>query len=203
MKWLLRGFALLMLTTALTACQMATIRPFARSNLGAGLDAYARGQYKTALRILKPLAEQGNPQAQTKLGNMYWLGLGVPESDKLAADWLTRAANQGDSEAEVALGKLYVLGSGVPQNYAKAAQLFRRPAKQGSADAQFFMGMLYSYGNGVPKNLVQAYVWFKRSADRGNTGARDAGNLIMQQMTPDQVAEAETLVKGLPTQKTK
>jgi uncharacterized protein len=203
MKWLFRSFALLMLTTALTACQMATIRPFTGSNLQAGLDAYDRGNYKTAQRLLKPLAEQGNPQAQAKLGNMYWLGLGVPESDKSAAKWLTKAANQGDPEAEVALGKLYVLGSGVPQDYAKAAALFRRPAKQGSADAQFFMGMLYSYGNGVPKNLVKAYMWFKRSADQGNTGARDAANLVMQQMTPDQLAEAESMAKGLPAKKTK
>lgn len=203
MRQLLQGFALLMLVATLTACQTAIVKPpFVKSNLEVGLDAYARGNYKTALDLLKPLAEQGSPQAQTKLGNMYWLGLGVSESNTLAAKWLTKAANQNDPEAAIALGKLYVLGSGVPQNYAKAARLFRGPAQNGSADAQFFMGVLYSYGDGVPKNLVRAYMWFKRSADQGNTGARDAANLIMQQMTPDQVAEAETLAKGLRIKKT-
>ena len=44
-----------------------------------GVDAYDRGDYATALREWKPLAEQGNAPAQFNLGLMYDKGLGVPQ----------------------------------------------------------------------------------------------------------------------------
>ena len=37
--------------------------------------AYARGDYETALRLWRQLADQGNAQAQNKLGEMYLNGL--------------------------------------------------------------------------------------------------------------------------------
>ena len=36
-----------------------------------GIAAYRGGDYATALRILRPLAEQGNAAAQFNLGSMY------------------------------------------------------------------------------------------------------------------------------------
>ena len=53
--------------------------------------AYGRGDYKTAIRLIKPLAEQGNAKSQYNLGLMYALGQGVPqdhaEARKLAQEW--------------------------------------------------------------------------------------------------------------------
>ncbi len=42
-----------------------------------GLAAYKRGDYATALREFRPLAEQGDATAQSVLGNIYGEGLGV------------------------------------------------------------------------------------------------------------------------------
>jgi TPR repeat protein len=42
-----------------------------------GIAAYRSGDYATALRILRPLAEQGNAAAQLNLGSMYAHGQGV------------------------------------------------------------------------------------------------------------------------------
>ncbi len=41
----------------------------------AGVDAYKRGDYDTALNTFRPLAEQGEAQAQFKLGVMYHQGI--------------------------------------------------------------------------------------------------------------------------------
>jgi uncharacterized protein len=41
--------------------------------------AYYAGDYATALRILRPLAEQGEAEAQGKLGFMYANGQGLPQ----------------------------------------------------------------------------------------------------------------------------
>ena len=39
--------------------------------------AYSRGDYTTAYRLWKPLADQGNAYAQFSLGTMYRFGKGV------------------------------------------------------------------------------------------------------------------------------
>ncbi len=44
-----------------------------------GLDAYNRGDYDTALKEMRPLAEQGVAAAQHNLGVMYRMGHGVPQ----------------------------------------------------------------------------------------------------------------------------
>ena len=41
------------------------------------IAAFRSGDYATALRILRPLAEQGNAAAQFNLGSMYAHGQGV------------------------------------------------------------------------------------------------------------------------------
>jgi len=57
-----------------------------------GLNAYKSGDYATALREWKPLAEQGNASAQKNMGVMYERGHGVPQNDKTAVKWYRLAA---------------------------------------------------------------------------------------------------------------
>ncbi len=58
--------------------------------------AYYKGDYATALRVLRPLAEQGEAQAQNNLGAMYAKGQGVPQDYAAAIVWYRKAAEQGD-----------------------------------------------------------------------------------------------------------
>jgi TPR repeat protein len=60
-----------------------------------GLEAAQKGDYATALREWKPLAEQGYAAAQYNLGVMYRQGQGVPQDDKTAVKWLKLSAKQG------------------------------------------------------------------------------------------------------------
>ncbi len=65
-----------------------------------GMDAYNRGDYNTALKEFRPLAEQGFASSQFNLGLMYERGQGVPQDYVRAYRWYTLAANQGDYLAE-------------------------------------------------------------------------------------------------------
>ena len=47
-----------------------------------GIEAYEQGDFETALRELKPLAEQGNEGAQFYLGVMFDRGKGVVQDYK-------------------------------------------------------------------------------------------------------------------------
>ncbi len=59
----------------------------------AGVDAYNRGDYATALREMQLLAEQGNASAQFNLGFMYNKGQGVPQDYTEAVKWYRLAAD--------------------------------------------------------------------------------------------------------------
>src|SRR5262245_20471904 len=72
--------------------------------------AYSKGDYATALRLLRPLADQGLAKAQIILGIMYANGQGAPKSDTEAMKWYRLAADQGDAGAQTALGVIYVNG---------------------------------------------------------------------------------------------
>jgi len=61
--------------------------------------AMKRHDYKTALRLIRPLAEQGDANAQYNLGVFYDNGLGVPQDRIRAYMWLCLAAMQGRDRA--------------------------------------------------------------------------------------------------------
>ena len=71
----------------------------AQAGFEEGLAAADRGDYATALRELRPLAEQGFANAQANLGFMYAYGRGVPESLVHAFAWWNLAAGQGVKRA--------------------------------------------------------------------------------------------------------
>ena len=75
---------------------------------------------KGEVEILQEAAEQGDTEAQAKLGRAYYYGEGVPQDYKEAAKWYRKAAEQGVDATMVALGALYLQGEGVPQDYVQA-----------------------------------------------------------------------------------
>jgi TPR repeat protein len=85
-----------------------------------GVSAFNRQEYLLASQNFFPLAEQGDPAAQTYLGFMFETGRGVPRNYTEAAMWYRRAAEQGDSLAQYSLGLLYDKGQGVPQDIVEA-----------------------------------------------------------------------------------
>src|SRR4030088_3500844 len=68
-----------------------------------GMAAYNRGDYMPAIRLFRPLAEQGNAKAQNVLGVMYRRGQGVARNSMRAFLWLNRAAARGDAIAKAEL----------------------------------------------------------------------------------------------------
>jgi len=84
----------------------------------------------------QPDAEAGDPDAQVKLGLMYFAGEGVPRDRAEAAKWMRLAAEQGHADAQNYLGIFNKWGTGVAENDAEATKWFRLAAEQGHADAQ-------------------------------------------------------------------
>ena len=139
------------------------------------ITAAQSGDYATALRKWRPLAEQGNARAQTMLGVMYHNGKGVPQNYKTAVKWYTLAADQGIANAQNNLGGMYDNGRGVPQDYKTAVKWYSLSAEQGYANAQNNLGLMYDNGRGVLQDYKTAVKWWRLAAEQGH--ARAQGNL--------------------------
>jgi hypothetical protein len=134
--------------------------------------AYRKGDYATALRLIRPLADKGNAAAQNLLGSIYSAGKGVPRNDAEAVRWLRLAADQNNVVAQNNLGMAYENGLGVPRNSAEAARWYRLAAERGFVDAQFNLGQMYFAGPVEMQNSVDAVKWFRLAANRGNAAAQ-------------------------------
>jgi uncharacterized protein len=140
--------------------------------LGAASEAFSRGDYGSAYRLIKPFAEQGLPVAQFNLGVLYENGFGVPQDYAEAVKWYRKAAEQGHVFARSCLGVMYALGQGVPQDYAEAAKWYRKAAEQDFAPAQYNLGFLYEKGLGVPQDCAEAVKWYRKAAEQGHVFAQ-------------------------------
>ncbi len=180
-----------MMRWAVSAVLLLMLAAPAWAGFDEGLAAVKRGDYATALRELRPLAEQGHANAQYNLAAMYAKGLGVAQDYVQAVRWLRNAAEQGYAKAQGTLGNMFYKGRGVAQDYAEAARWYRKAAEQGNAKAQDFFGFLCATGRGVAQDDMEAYKWFVLAGARGNKG-RD---LIAKRMTPAQIAEAQRLAR--------
>jgi len=72
----------------------------------AGQQAFENGDYIGALSRWLPLAQAGNPAAQTRLGLLYRDGRGLPPDRVRALAWLRLAADNGNADAEQAASNL-------------------------------------------------------------------------------------------------
>ena len=110
----------------------------AAADFDTGVRAYNRGDYTSAFREFRALAEQGHAGAQFSLGFMYDNGEGVPEDDRQAAFWYRKAAEQGEAYAQSNLGRMYAFGKGVPEDDVRAYAWVNLAAAQGIEIAERF-----------------------------------------------------------------
>jgi len=137
-----------------------------------GQAAYQAGDYKKALEILQPLADQGNSQAQAMLGILYDNGQGVEKDPKVALQWYLKAAEQGLPVAQHDVGVRYFQGIGTAQNYVEAAKWWEQAANAGLADSRFNLGLMYYRGLGVKTDYAKAAELFRKAAEQGHGHAQ-------------------------------
>lgn len=183
-----------MLRAALIALALSAA-PVSAGTFDDALAAHQRGDYAEAMRLWRPLAEQGYAGAQYNLGLMYYNGEGVPQDYAAAARWYRMAAEQGVAFAQTVLGIMYVNGQGVPQDYAEAARWYRKAAEQGDAWAQYSVGLMYGDGKGVPQDYMLAHMWFNLAAAQGTAEAKTDRDIVAKHMTNEQIAEAQRLAR--------
>lgn len=134
----------------------------AAADLTTAQRAYKQKDYATALKESKPLAEQGNAEAQLLLGRMFLMGQGVSRDPDQATKWLRASADQGNAEAEFFMGTYYLLPR---RDISQGMRWLRLSAEQGNQDAQLLLGRTLAEGTSeVPRDAVQAEMWLRLAA---------------------------------------
>ena len=150
------------------------VAAISKADPAAAYAAWKRGDYATAFRLLRPLADQGDARSQCLLGISYMSGWGVTQDYAEAAKWF-KAAYRGNGDesdsAGVYLGEFYC------------------------------QGLMQHEGRDVRGSLVQAHMWFNLTAARSPPGeVRDAAlkwrdRLEREKLTPGEVVEAQRLAR--------
>lgn len=108
-------------------------------------------------------ADEGDAEAQFKLGMTYCCGFDQTRNDVTARIWLCRAALQGNAQAQYQLGRFYDMHA-----------VKWRP-RTGTQD------------------IIQAYVWYSLAADQGLDMAALYKEALTHEMSPRVVEAAEKL----------
>ncbi len=175
-----------MLLAALFVSSAAAIAGFDE-----GYDAYARGDFATAVREFTVAAEQGDYRAQVNLGVMYSTGEVVPLDIEMAVKWYLRAAVQGDVISQLYIGEKYRAGEVLPQDYEQAIVWFTRAAEQGNVLAQYSLGLLYAENFDMSNDHMLTFMWLFIASENGNNEARQNLSLLDSYMT----SSAKTLAR--------
>lgn len=129
----------------------------------AGVEAYDRGEYRTAIEKWRPEANRGNADAQFNMGQAYKLGRGVSADAAQAESWYGKAARQGHEQAEGYYG-LTLFENG---KKGEAVPWLQRAVSRDDARAQYILGIMLFNADGVQKDWVRAYALMVRSSSTG------------------------------------
>jgi TPR repeat protein len=126
---------------------------------------YDQGDYARALATWRPLAIQGNAEAQNNLGLLYLDGKGVPANLAEAVRYFQLSAAAGSAPGQNNLGGLYRDGRGVPRDFARAAKWFAASASQGNSAGMYNLGLMVELGQGVTADPIEAAMWYALAAE--------------------------------------
>ena len=105
----------------------------------------------------------------------------------------TLLAKAGDAEAQYRLGEMYDWGNGVEEDDAEAVKWHRLASEQGNAVGQNKLGWMYEKGGGVEQDYILAYMWYNLAAVQGNENGKSLRNNLAEDLTPEQITEAQKM----------
>ncbi len=129
--------------------------------------------FKKAYRILGPLAEENNAEAQFLLGTLYINGQGVKKNDIKGLVWITKAGRQGYDQAK-----------------SRAFTKWLELANQGDAAAMYSVGVMCLDSWGGEQDTDICIGWLEKAAKSGHARSAKVLSGIYEKgkfgITPDE-----------------
>jgi TPR repeat protein len=188
----------------------------ARSKLDKGIDAFERGEWKRARRLLEA-ALQDEPRAAGfyHLGLLYWRGLGCKPDKTAAVDCFARAAEFGHPGAQTAFGIALRSGVGTLKDNDQARAQFRSAAGAGDREAMVQLATMSEPEDArrwlmraselgyapamahlsdllIQRDSVEALSWLYAAVTlSGDDAARKRAAALAKEMTPKDIEQAQ------------
>jgi TPR repeat protein len=169
---------------------------------------FFRGSAKARPDATRTQAEQGDADAQFRLGLHCATCQTDPPDYAQAALWYRKAAEQSHALAQFNLGQMHAAGQGMPQDTVAAERWFQKAACQGDAAAQFNLGLCFQRASldrqraDILESRIEAYKWFLLAAAQGYKGSDLARESVNIHMSRADVAEgnerAAAILAALP-----
>lgn len=160
------------------ACTLLPALPLKATPLDDALKVLEAGSDAKAVQVLTRIANEGNPLAQLRLGDLYFHGKGIAEDENMAIFWWKKSAASGNAEAMYQIAHAYLFGNtaakGVTDPDREAATWYFQAASAGHAEAAYTLGLLFIAGKGVVEDRTEAIRWFRIAAGKGHVEARKA-----------------------------
>lgn len=140
-----------------------------------GMQAYYKGDYRTALAKWKNSAGRDNAYAQCEIGKLYFSGgidNAISKNPAEAFRWFQLSANAGNVEALGFIAMMTQSGTGVEKNEKLAYELLQKAAFAGDQQALLAMGEYYFQAKNVKPDFSKAFEYFYRAAFQGNSRAQ-------------------------------
>ncbi len=140
-------------------------------------QAFEAGDYASAYKQFRGLAEAGDPVAQNYLGVHYYLGLGVQRNWRQALEWYEKAAKQGDPGAQLNYGLMFQNGYGTDPDIVAAFMWYYASYRQGNTVAGRYLEILAGDNLLSPnqidyaKLLAKEYIIDPVIAEQGSDGS--------------------------------
>jgi TPR repeat protein len=154
-------------------------------------------------RFQVKLAEQGNPEAQYKVGEMYEMGKGATKDLKKAEEWFEKSAKQGHKKSTYKILYLEISSNGLNDFTKSQLGSIRKEAASGNADAQYFLGKMYAAGVGVPKSLTNALTWLNKATFNGISEAEFEAIAVEEELNRIRDRESKRRAESLAAAKKK
>lgn len=145
-----------------------------------GVDAWGRGDYRTAVDRWRGPAVAGDPDAQFNLGQAYKLGRGVPLDAAAAEEWFHKAALQGHFQAQDNYGlALYTAG-----RKSEAVPWLEKSVARGEPRGQLVLGTMLFNGDGIARDYPRAYALMTLASQQGLKSASETLAQMDQYISP-------------------
>lgn len=142
---------------------LATLSVPALADVKAGVDAWGRGDYDSAVAEWRDPAAAGDADAQFNMAQAYRLGRGVEADPRQAEIFYKRAAAQGHIQAADNYGLLLFQDG----RREEAMPYVQAAAERGDPRAQYLLGIAHFNGDLVAKDWVRAYAMLTMANSAG------------------------------------
>jgi TPR repeat protein len=153
------------------------------------------GRYDEAIAAWAGLADKGDPEAQYRLSQCYFLGIGTAKDPVKASAWLERAALGGHALAAFNLAMLADRRGG---DGAELVKWLTLAAERGSGEAHYNLATLLEAGDKVPRDLVEAYAHYRVAAEKfGSTAHNENLERLEAMLSPAELVRAQARARAL------